>query len=137
MTIDSTERKKEEAARAEFSAVMRKNLSAALEDVVGTADTEASANAWLAANPLRCNKVIVDIFLNAGSGLGVRQIAPLSDGSGRVDAIADIRRRCLELGACRVFDKSCQFDELVDNCARLYKGGTGLGELAPPHRRVA
>jgi len=34
-------------------------------------------------------------------------------------ATADIRRKCLELGADRVFDKSNEIDALIEYCAQL------------------
>jgi hypothetical protein len=40
-----------------------------------------------------------------------------------------MRRKCLELGASRVFDKSNEIDSLILYCARLAEGETGHGEL--------
>ena len=64
----------------EDSPVIRENLVAALEemapiDVVGTAEDESGAVAWLARSENRCDLVVVDIFLKAGSGLGVLNAA--------------------------------------------------------------
>ena len=45
-------------------------------------------------------------------------------------ATADIRRRCAVLGADRVFDKSCELDDLITYCARVSDGSaTQPGEL--------
>jgi DNA-binding NarL/FixJ family response regulator len=45
-------------------------------------------------------------------------------------ASADIRRRCSALGADRVFDKSCELDELITYCARAADGtATAPGAL--------
>jgi len=37
-------------------------------------------------------------------------------------ATADIRRKCLELGADRVFDKSNEIDALVEYCVSAASG---------------
>ena len=49
-------------------------------------------------------------------------------------ATPDMRRKCLELGADRVFDKSNEIDALILYCCRLADGSTGTSEygaLAP------
>lgn len=118
----------------EDSPVIRENLIAALEEmvpvqVVGTADDEASAVCWLAQPSNECHLVIVDIFLKAGSGLGVLRAA--TDGAKPFKLIVlsnyatpDMRRKCLELGADRVFDKSNEIDALILYCERLASGET-------------
>lgn len=117
----------------EDSPVIRANLVDTLQEllpmnVVGWADTEAGATAWLAEHSEDWDLVIVDIFLQQGSGLGVlaacrnrppqRKLAVLSN-----YATADMRSKCLELGADAVFDKSNEIDALIDYCTRL--GGAG------------
>jgi len=121
----------------EDSPVIRENLIATLEElgpveVVGTAEDEASAVQWL-TQPLphtEVDLVIVDIFLKRGSGLGVlralrtlphrRSVVVLSN-----YATADMRHKCLELGADKVFDKSNEIDALILYCGRLANGDTG------------
>ena len=124
----------------EDSPVIRENLVAALEemapiDVVGTAEDEASAVAWLASPEQSCDLVVVDIFLKSGSGLGVlkaaagtaqRKLVVLSN-----YATPDMRRKCLELGADRVFDKSNEIDALILYCCRLADGSTGTSAYGP------
>jgi DNA-binding NarL/FixJ family response regulator len=124
----------------EDSPVILDSLIAMLEEmvpvkVVGTADNEATAVAWLldAGNPY--DLVIIDIFLKRGSGLGVlkalhdkapqRRLVVLSN-----YATADMRRTCMQLGADRVFDKSNEIDALVQYCDRLAAGETGPGVIA-------
>lgn len=126
----------------EDSPVIRDSLVAALEDlapvkVVGCAADEASAALWLTQRGHACDLVIVDIFLKQGSGLGV--LKNLKDRRRELKAIVlsnyatpDIRRKCRDLGADRVFDKSDQIDELITYCAGLSSGeagNTGLAEL--------
>ena len=117
----------------EDSPVIRENLVAALEEmapiqVVGTAEDEAGALRWLGDNV--CDLAIVDIFLKSGSGLGVLKTASLSDRPIKLVVLSnyatpDMRRKCLELGADRVFDKSNEIDALILYCCRLADGSTG------------
>ncbi len=97
-------------------------LSEALRDIsdaeiVGSATTECEALAWFAGGQRGCDVVIIDIFLRAGSGFGVLAgLARLPSPPARVVITnfptADIRARCLALGADRVFDKSTEIDNL-------------------------
>ena len=125
----------------EDSPVIRKNLIAALEElapiqVVGTAEDEPAAMSWLGNADHACDLVIIDIFLKRGSGLGVLRAAsdlhkPMSLVVLSNYATADMRRKCLELGADQVFDKSNEIDALILYCSRLANGDTGPGALAP------
>jgi DNA-binding NarL/FixJ family response regulator len=113
----------------EDSSVVRENLIAALEEnapieVIGAAEDEPSAIGWLTANGGSCDLVIVDIFLRNGTGIGVlKGIGAVAGDMTRVvlsnHATADIRAKCLELGASEVFDKSNQLDEMLQYCNRL------------------
>ena len=84
-----------------------------------------------------CDLVIIDIFLRKGSGLGVLQgLAGSSRDCKRVVlsnfATPDMRRKCLDLGADKVFDKSNEIDGLINYCARLAAGedtASGFGAL--------
>ena len=44
-------------------------------------------------------------------------------------ATPDMRRKCLELGADRVFDKSNEIDALIQYCASLVAGHSEHGAL--------
>ena len=125
----------------EDNAVIRDKLILALEEmaeihVVGSAPNEVEALNWLLQGPRRCDLVIIDIFLRQGSGLGVlRALADSGLAVHRVVltnyATADMRRRCSELGAHRVFDKSHELDGLIDYCGQLADGtATAAGALA-------
>lgn len=117
----------------EDSPVIRENLVAALEEmtpveVVGTAEDEVSARHWLEEQSNECDLVIIDIFLRKGSGLGVLQgLARTQRDCKRVVlsnfATPDMRRKCLDLGAHKVFDKSNEIDALIGYCLRLGEGG--------------
>ncbi|MCE2917595.1 MAG: response regulator [Rubrivivax sp.] len=117
----------------EDSALIRENLIATLQELapielLGYAEDEAQAVGWLASvavlhTPL--DLVIVDIFLKEGSGLGVLR-APRAAGATHKRVVLsnfasrEMRRKCLALGADRVFDKSHDIDEFIAYCAGLH-----------------
>ena len=126
----------------EDSPVIRDSLIAALEEmtpieVVGVAEDEASAVHWLTESNNAADLVIVDIFLKRGSGLGVLRAADRAQPSRTLvvlsnHATPEIRRKCTELGARKVFDKSNELDALMLYCERLASGEAGnsvRGEL--------
>ena len=125
----------------EDSPVIRESLIATLEElvplrVVGTAEDEAAAWHWLARHGQEVDLVIVDIFLRAGSGLGVLRMAQASPRRYRLVVLTnyaapDMRRSCLALGADQVFDKSTEVDALVAFCQRLAVGGGATPSLSP------
>ena len=113
----------------EDSQVIRDNLIATLQElvsieIVGTSEDEATAVQWLTEPEHVFELVIVDIFLKSGSGLGVlealrhvqqgRRLVVLSN-----YATQDMRRKCLELGADQVFDKSNDIDALILYCNQM------------------
>ena len=117
----------------EDSPVIRENLVAALEEmapieVIGTAEDESSAVTWLQDH--ECDLAVVDIFLKSGSGLGVLKAASARGHPMKLVVLSnyatpDMRRKCMELGADRVFDKSNEIDALILYCCRLADGSTG------------
>lgn len=124
----------------EDSPVILHSLVAMLEEmvpvrVVGTADNETAAVAWLSDPGNQYDLVIIDIFLKRGSGLGVlKALGGKTGGHSLVVlsnyATADMRRACLQLGADQVFDKSNEIDALVQYCDRLAAGEIGPGVTA-------
>ena len=111
----------------EDNAEIREGLAGALEEltcvrVVGASPTEDEAAAWLAREPHSWDLLIVDLFLQKGSGIRllqrVRRAMPhqkLIVFSNYVNA--GVRKRCAQLGADAVFDKSTEIDSLVDYCS--------------------
>ena len=110
----------------EDNLTIRENLIPALEDlanarVVGFAETEETAAAWLTADRQEWQLAIVDLFLREGSGLGVvarcrdraphQKVVVLSNYATR-----DMRERCMALGADAVFDKSTELEALIAYC---------------------
>ena len=93
----------------------------------------------LADASLQCDLVIVDIVLQDGTGFGV-----LAEPAVRRDerefvvltnyASTAVQRRCIELGARRVFDKSNEIDDLLDYCRRLARERS-LSESGPASAR--
>jgi DNA-binding NarL/FixJ family response regulator len=110
----------------EDNKTIRDNLVPALEDlvnghVVGFAETESGALAWLAAHPHEWQLLIVDLFLKEGSGLGVLAGCKTRSAGQRVVVLSnyvteDIRTRCEALGADAVFDKSRDLDAFIEYC---------------------
>ena len=113
----------------EDNPVIRQNLVATLEEmlavhIVGFAEDEVNALAWLRATQEACDLMVIDIFLKSGTGLEVlrhaRQLRPDAKLVVLTNyATADMRRRCLQLGADRVFDKSAELEELLAYCEAL------------------
>jgi DNA-binding NarL/FixJ family response regulator len=113
----------------EDSPVIRQNLVATLEEmlpmrVVGTAEDESSALRWLQESPTPCDLLIIDVFLRTGTGLEVlRRAKSLRPEANLVVltnyATPEMRRRCEELGADRLFDKSAELEDLLAYCEAL------------------
>lgn len=113
----------------EDSPVILNNLIAALEElsdlrVVGSAGNEADAVRDLSQKNADIDLVIVDVFLTQGSGLGVLTRAQKEEWPSRRVvltnyATTEMRKRCTDLGADQVFDKSSEIDELIDYCDQL------------------
>jgi two-component system OmpR family response regulator len=110
----------------EDNATIRENLIDTLEELacikaLGWAETETEAKGWLTANERAWDLTIVDLFLKQGSGLGVLEACRGRPSGKRVVvlsnyATADMRKRCTQLGADAVFDKSNEIDALVEYC---------------------
>jgi DNA-binding NarL/FixJ family response regulator len=111
----------------EDNAVIRENLIGTLEELasvkaLGWAETEHEAKKWLAGETAdEWDLAIIDLFLKQGSGLGVLEACQGRSPRQRVVvlsnyATADMRKRCAQLGADAVFDKSNEIDALIDYC---------------------
>ncbi|MBX3609455.1 MAG: response regulator [Hydrogenophaga sp.] len=95
-------------------------------EVVGHARDESHAVQWIRSGEA-ADLMIVDLFLLSGSGLGVLKAAqeaqlPVRRVVLTNHATPDIRQRCAVLGADRVFDKSCELDELISYCEHIADG---------------
>ena len=113
----------------EDNATIRENLVGTLEELasvnaLGWAETENDARNWLEGHQGQWDLAIVDLFLKQGSGLGVLEACQGRAPGQRVVvlsnyATADMRKRCAQLGADAVFDKSNEIDALIDYCIEL------------------
>ena len=112
----------------EDNRTIRDNLIPALEDLVdarvlGVAETETDAAAWLAAHADEWQLLVVDLFLRQGSGLGVLKACLGRRAPQRAVVLSnfvsvDIRARCMALGADAVFDKSRDLEAFFDYCTQ-------------------
>ena len=113
----------------EDNATIRENLIGTLEELaavqaLGWSETEADAKAWLQGHKGQWDLAIIDLFLRQGSGLGVIEACQQRERGQRVVVLSnyattDMRKRCAQLGADAVFDKSNEIDALVDYCLAL------------------
>ena len=113
----------------EDNATIRENLVGTLEELasvkaLGWAEAENEAKSWLAEHQNQWDLTIVDLFLKQGSGLGVLEACRGRTPGQRVVvlsnyATADMRKRCIQLGADAVFDKSNEIDALLEYCIQL------------------
>jgi DNA-binding NarL/FixJ family response regulator len=96
------------------------------------------------ARTLECDIVITDIFLKDGSGLGVLRAGSQQSMDMVVIsnyATPDMRRKCVELGAKQVFDKSSEIDALIATARTLplnirLPQVIGGSEIHRPHGRA-
>jgi two-component system, OmpR family, response regulator len=112
----------------EDSPTIRDNLIETLQELaevqpVGLADTENEGKRWLGANPDGWDVAVVDLFLKQGSGLRIVEACRQRRRGQKVivlsnHATSDMRRRCAQLGADAVFDKSTEIDALLDYCVK-------------------
>lgn len=91
--------------------------------VVSTGSAQAQADQWLARHAHDWDLLIVDLFLQGGSGMHLLQQLGAREPWQKVIVFsnyvnASVRKRCAQLGVDAVFDKSTEFDALVDYCTR-------------------
>lgn len=110
----------------EDNLALRNSLIGSLETmaqahIVGVADAESDAVAWLtqAGNPW--DLAVVDVDLREGSGFGILQSVQARSPAQQVVVLSnhaehDIRRVCLALGADQVFDKVTELERFFDFC---------------------
>ncbi len=113
----------------EDNPLIREELPATLEElahvtVVGTAADERTAVQWMNDPAHGFDLANVDIFLRAGSGLGVLRRVAGNPPPHRLVVLSnyatdDVRTKCLELGAAAVFDKSNDIEALLQYCNEL------------------
>lgn len=117
-----------QAILVEDSSTIRNTLIPAMHeladiDVIATAETVIEALA--ATDNHDWSLMVLDLFLREGSGLTVLERLRRRAPHQRIVvltnyATADVRRRCTQLGADAVFDKSTELDDFFDTCANLH-----------------
>jgi two-component system, OmpR family, response regulator len=95
-------------------------------EVIGTAETESQAVAWLNAHHGTWRLAVLDLFLKTGTGFGVlEQLTPRTAREQVIvltnSATLENRNRCLKLGALAVYDKTDEFEEFLDHCLRHHQ----------------
>ena len=105
---------------------VRDTLLEAMEEMlplkfIGLAATETAARQWLDENAGRWDLAIIDFFLGNENALSVLQDCQSRSVNQKVVVLTGypdprLFRRCLELGADAVFDKSHDVEKLVEFC---------------------
>lgn len=105
---------------------IRANLIPALADlgsasVLGIAESEDEAIAWLAQHKREWDLAVVDFFLKQGTGLGVVKWCIGREPEQRIVVLTNYptqatRIACKDLGADKVFDKSTELEEFFEYC---------------------
>jgi DNA-binding NarL/FixJ family response regulator len=113
----------------EDSALVLRELSSVLQQtsairVVASSDSEGDALKTMRVAPAAYDLIVIDVFLKQGSGLRVLRDAKVLQRQARLVVLTnyatlDVRKRCISLGADRVFDKSRQLDDFIDYCSAL------------------
>jgi DNA-binding NarL/FixJ family response regulator len=113
----------------EDSALVLRELSSVLQQtstirVVASSDSEGDALKTMRGASGAYDLIVIDVFLKQGSGLRVLRDAKLLQSQARLVVLTnyatlDVRKRCISLGADRVFDKSRQLDDFIDYCSAM------------------
>ncbi|MCZ2497617.1 response regulator [Xylophilus sp. Kf1] len=117
----------------EDSPPARETLTVALAEsanivAVGYAESEVAAVEWLRRHD-KPDVVVLDLFLNAGTGLGVlARIRQMALGLRVIvltnSATSLLRRSCLLLGAEAVYDKADNLEDFLDHCRHMFEPAT-------------
>jgi DNA-binding NarL/FixJ family response regulator len=113
----------------EDSALVLRELSSVLQQtsairVVASSDSEGDALKTMRVASDAYDLIVIDVFLKQGSGLRVLRDAKVLQSQARLVVLTnyatlDVRKRCISLGADRVFDKSRQLEDFIDYCSAL------------------
>ncbi len=91
---------------------------------VSTVTTEAEANLWLEENPNGWDLAVIDLILDAGTGMGVLAKCRSWTSRGKAVVLSNylspaIERHCLALGADAVFHKTHDMARFIAFCSAL------------------
>ncbi|MDM0108515.1 response regulator [Variovorax sp. J22R24] len=117
----------------EDSETIRDNLIPAMGEladivVIAVAETAAEALAAMEEYSSYWDLAVVDLFLREGSGLTVLRACQSRSPHQRAVVLTNyptsqMRRRCLDLGADAVFDKSGELEAFFDYCNATPRAG--------------
>ena len=91
---------------------------------VSTVTTEAEANLWLEENPEGWDLAVIDLILDAGTGMGVLSKCRSWSAGGKAVVLSSylspaIVKHCLALGADAVFHKAHDMTRFIQFCSAL------------------
>lgn len=91
---------------------------------VGTVTTEAEANLWLEENPHGWDLAVIDLILDAGTGMGVLSKCRSWSPGGKAVVLSNyvspvIKKHCMDLGADAVFHKAHDMGRFIEFCTAL------------------
>lgn len=91
---------------------------------VGTVTTEAEANLWLQENRQGWDLAVIDLILEAGTGMGVLAKCRIWPSGGKAVVLSNyvspaIEKHCFALGADAVFHKAHDMDRFIEYCSAL------------------
>jgi DNA-binding NarL/FixJ family response regulator len=91
---------------------------------VSTVATEAEANLWLEENPEGWDLAVIDLILEAGTGMGVLSKCRTWSRGGKAVVLSNylspaIEKHCLALGADAVFHKAHDMPRFIEFCSAL------------------
>jgi len=92
--------------------------------LVATVTTEAEANLWLEENAEGWDLAVIDLILDAGTGMGVLSKCRTWSSGGRAVVLSNyispaIHTHCLALGAEAVFHKAHDMGRFIEYCSAL------------------
>jgi DNA-binding NarL/FixJ family response regulator len=128
MNIEQIQKEKEFSVFiVDDSEIVRERLTSMLSEIgslniVGFADNPADA--MEAILRLKPNVIILDIFLNGGSGITVLRNVRAKKIQSKIIMLTNYaqeqyRKKCFEEGADYFFDKSIEFDKIIDVIQRF------------------
>jgi two-component system, OmpR family, response regulator len=114
-----------EVIRAELIPAMTELAGA---EIVAVADNAEEAIGILRAYGDRWQLAVVDLYLRSGSGLALLRACHERSAQQRIVVLTnyatpEIRRRCEEVGADALFDKSTEIEAFFDYCKSLASQG--------------
>ena len=91
---------------------------------VSTVTTEAEANLWLEENPDGWDLAVIDLILDAGTGMGVLAKCRSWSAGGKAVVLSNyvspaIQKHCLAVGADAVFHKAHDTGRFIEYCSAL------------------